>query len=192
MPHTRKKHHGKKYKTQRKSRIKTATIEQIKQNRMRNKMIRNIRMGRIHRGGGGVGYSTVSQTGGGGGGGSNGFISQFIGKPWTTDSIGRNYFALSPKGVGTGVVPKFDDGQPLGNARYPTQLGPQVAKLGQLGGSTIKRSRKNVRGGGVISDLGNLVDNAKYSLNNLNAKLAGETSPPNPNPYIQPISKNML
>ena len=188
MPHTRKKYHSKKNKSQRKSRTpkaSPATMEQIKQNRRRNKMIRNIRMGRIH--GGGSGGTQC-----GGGGGSSGFISQFIGKPWTTDSIGRNYFALSPKGVGTGVVPKFDDGQPLGNARYPTQLGPQLAKLGQLGGSTIKRSRKNVRGGGVISDLGNMVDNAKYSWNNLNAKLAGENPPLNPNPYVQPISKNML
>ena len=185
MPHTRKKYHSKKNKSQRKSRTpkaSAATMEQIKQNRRRNKMIRNIRMGRIRQGGG----QMV------GGGGSSGFISQFIGKPWTTDSIGSNYFALSPKGVGTGVVPKFDDGQPLGNARYPTQLGPQLAKLGQLGGSTIKKSRKNVRGGGVISDLGNMVDNAKYSWNNLNAKLAGENPPLNPNSYNQPISNNML
>ena len=192
MPNTRKKHHNKKYKTQKKSRrgetsgSVAATIEQIKKNRMRNKMIRNIRMGRIHRGG--YGYPTVNQTGGGG------FISQFIGKPWTPDSLGSNYFALSPKGVGTGVVPKFDDGQSLGNARYPTQLGPQLAKSGQLGG----RSRKNrkhsrgVRGGGIVSDLGNMVDNVKYSWNNLNSKLAGENPPPNPNPYNQPISKSIL
>lgn len=110
MPNTRKKYHGKKYKTQRKSRATGATgatMEQIKQNRRRNKMVRNIRMGRVRQSGGG--------------------------------SIGRNYFALSPKGVGTGLVPKFDDGRPLGNARYPTQLGPQLAKLGQAGG---RRSRK--------------------------------------------------
>lgn len=173
---TRKKHNGKKHKTQRKSRVKTASIEQIKQNRKRNKMIRNIRMGRIYRG--------RTQTGGGG------FVSQFIGKPWTPDSLGSNYFSLSPKGVGTGVVPKFDDGQPLGNARYPTQLGPQVAKGGQQAGG--KRSRKSVKGGGIISDLGNMMDNVTYSWNNLNSKLAGENSPPNPNPYNQPISKNMI
>lgn len=189
MSTTRKKHNNKKHKTQR--RLRAATIEQIKQNRMRNKMIRNIRMGRIHRGG--YGYPTLSQTGGGGG--SNGFVSQFIGKPWTPDSLGSNYFALSPKGVGTGVVPKFDDGRPLGSARYPTQLGPQLAKLGQQGGGRSRKNRKHsrgVRGGGIVSDLGNMVDNVKYSWNNLNAKLAGENPPPNPNPYNQPISRSML
>ena len=180
MSTTRKKYYSKKHKTQRKSTTSKmgASMEQIKQNRRRNKMVRNIRMGRIYRGGGNGG----------------GIISQFIGKPWNTDSIGRNYFALSPKGVGTGVVPKFDDGQPLGNARYPTQLGPQLAKLGQIGG----RSRKNrkhsrgITGGGVISDLGNMVDNAKYSWNNFTAKLEGSSRPLNPNPYVQPISKHML
>ena len=177
MPNTRKKRHNKKYKTQRKQRARSGsmaeTIEQIKKNRVRNKMIRNIRMGRIHRGGGG------------------GFVSQFIGKPWTPDSLGSNYFALSPKGVGTGVVPTFDDGRPLGNARYPTQLGPQLAK----GGGKSRKNRKHsrgVRGGGIVSDLGNMVDNVKYSWNNLNSKLAGENPPPNPNPYNQPISKSIL
>ena len=133
MSNTRKKYHGKKHKTHRKSRggVRGATMEQIKQNRMRNKMVRNIRMGRVRQGGGG-----------------GGFISQFIGKPWSTDSLGSNYFALSPKGVGTGHVPKFDDGRPLGSARFPTQLGPQLPKLGQLGGS---RSRKNIRGGGLLT-----------------------------------------
>lgn len=164
MPNTRKKYHDKKHKTQRKSRATaaTATMEQIKQNRKRNKMVRNIRMGRVR------------QSGGGGG-----FISQFIGKPWTPDSIGRNYFALSPKGVGTGLVPKFDDGRSLGNARYPTQLGPQLAKLGQAGG---RRSRKNIKGGGVL-------DGATYLVNNLNAKLQGLPLPANPYPHVQPISK---
>jgi len=172
MSNTRKKYHGNKHKTQKKSRVKGigATMEQIKQNRMRNKMIRNIRMGRIRQGGGGSG---------------GGFISQFIGKPWTPDSIGRNFFALSPKGVGTGVVPKFDDGRPLGSARYPTQLGPQVPKLGQAGGSSsgsIRRSRKNIRGGGIIDDI-------TYSFNNLNAKLAGTPRPFDPNPHSQPFLK---
>lgn len=150
MPNTRKKYHGKKYKTQRKSRATGATgatMEQIKQNRRRNKMVRNIRMGRVRQSGGG--------------------------------SIGRNYFALSPKGVGTGLVPKFDDGRPLGNARYPTQLGPQLAKLGQAGG---RRSRKNIRGGGVL-------DGVTYLVNNLNAKLGGTSRPTNPDPHVQPISK---
>jgi hypothetical protein len=184
MPKTKKKYHGKKHKTQRKSKTTagaSTTFEKIKQNRMRNKMIRNIRMGRVHRGGGGGGE----------------FISQFIGKPWTPDSIGRNYFAPSPNGVGTGVVPKFDAGQPLGNARYPTQLGPQLAKLGQNGGGSRKKSKKNssrrnVSGGGIIGDLGNMVDNVKYSFGKLNTTLAGENPPPNPNPYNQPISKNMI
>lgn len=167
MSNTKKKYHGKKHKTQRKSRARAAaTMEQIKQNRMRNKMVRNIRMGRIRQGGGG------QMVGGG-------FVSQFIGKPWTPDSLGSNYFALSPKGVGTGVVPKFDDGRPLGNARYPTQLGPQLAKLGQAGG---RRSRKNVRGGGIIDDI-------TYSFNNLNAKLAGTPRPFDPNPHSQPFLK---
>lgn len=167
MPNTRKKYHGKKHKTQRKSRTTGATgatMEQIKQNRRRNKMVRNIRMGRVRQSGGGF----MSQS-----------MSQFIGKPWTPDSIGRNYFALSPKGVGTGLVPKFDDGRPLGNARYPTQLGPQLAKLGQAGG---RRSRKNIRGGGVL-------DGATYLVNNLNAKLDGTSRPTNPDPNVQPISK---
>jgi hypothetical protein len=175
MSNTRKRYNGKKNKTQRKAR--RATIEQIKQNRRRNKMVRNIRMGRIYRGG-------DNQMVGG-----RGFISQFIGKPWSTDSIGRNYFALSHKGVGPGIIPTLDNRQALGNARYPTQLGPQLAKLGQAGG---KRSRKNVRGGGIVNDFNNMIDNAKYSWNNLNARLAGENSPTNPNSYIQPISKNIL
>ena len=167
MPNTRKKYHGKKHKTQKKSRTTGATMEQIKQNRRRNKMVRNIRMGRVRQSGGG--FMSMSQS-----------MSQFIGKPWTTDSIGRNYFALSPKGVGTGLVPKFDDGRPLGNARYPTQLGPQLAKLGQAGGR--RRSMKNIRGGGVL-------DGATYLVNNLNAKLDGTSRPTNPDPQFQPISK---
>jgi hypothetical protein len=165
MPNTRKKYHGKKHKTQRKSRARGATMEQVKQNRMRNKMVRNIRMGRVHQGGGG----SSQMTGGG-------LFSQFIGKPWTPDSLRGNFFSFSPKGVGTGHVPKFDDGRPLGSARFPTQLGPQLPKLGQLGGS---RSRKNIRGGGVL-------DGATYLLNNFNAKLGGTTRPLNPDPHVQP------
>ena len=146
-------------------------MEQIKKNRMRNKMIRNIRMGRIRQSGGGQMV------------GGRGFISQFIGKPWSTDSIGRNYFDLSPKGVGTGVVPRFDDGRPLYNARFATQLGAPVPKLGQAGGSSGSRSRKNIRGGGVL-------DGATYLLNNFNAKLGGTTRPLNPDPHSQPFLKN--
>jgi hypothetical protein len=171
MSNTRKKYHGKKYKTQRKSRasrVAAATMEQIKQNRMRNKMVRNIRMGRVHQGGGG-------QMAGGG------FMSQFIGKPWTPDSLRGNFFSLSPKGVGTGHVPTFDDGRPLYSARFPTQLGPQVPKLGQAGGS-YRRSRKNIRGGGVL-------DGATYLVNNFNATLQGTSRPPNPDPHVQPFLK---
>jgi hypothetical protein len=170
MSNTRKKYHGRKHKTQRKSRATAtaataaaATMEQIKQNRLRNKMVRNLRMGRVHHGG---------QMAGGG------FISQFIGKPWSPSSIG-NYFALSPKGVGTGHVPTFDDGRPLYNARFATQLGAQVPKLGQAGG---RRSRKHIRGGGVL-------DGATYLLDNLNAKLNGTPRPINPDPYVQPFLK---
>lgn len=119
-------------------------------------------MGRVYQGGSG-------QMAGGG------FMSQFIGKPWSPGSIG-NYFSLSPKGVGTGHVPKFDDGRPLYNARFATQLGAQVPKLGQRGGS---RRRKNIRGGGVL-------DGATYLLNNFNAKLDGMPRPPNPDPHVQP------
>jgi len=169
MPNTRKKYHGKKNKTQRKLRVAAATMEQIKQNRMRNKMVRNIRMGRVHQGGGG----SSQMTGGG-------FFSQFIGKPWSTDSIGRNYFALSPKGVGTGVVPRFGEGRPLGSARFATQLGPQVPKLGQIGGG--RRSKKNIRGGGIFGDL-------TYSFNNISAKMAGTPRPLSPDPLNQPFLK---
>ena len=177
-PNTRKKYHGKKNKTQRKSRAREArgargaTMEQVKQNRMRNKMVRNIRMGRVHQGGGGgsCGGGSGQMTGGGE------FFSQFIGKPWTPDSLRGNFFSLSPKGVGTGHVPKFDDGRPLYNARFATQLGPQVPKLGQVGGS---KSRKNIRGGGVL-------DGVTYLVNNFNAKLDGMPRPPNPDPHVQP------
>lgn len=185
MPNTQKKYHSRKHKTQKKSNRKTATVKQIRQNRLRNKIIRNIRMGRIYGGSGGSSSSGRQMVGGKGD-----FVSQFIGKPWTPDSnsLGSNHFALSPKGVGTGVVPHFDDGQSLGGARYPTQLGPQLPKLGQLGGKR-KRSRKNVKGGGVLS---NFMDNVTYSWNKMNTTLEGVNSPPNPNPYNQPISKSMV
>ena len=168
MSNTRKRY-GKRNTTQRKSKT-SKMMEQVKQNRRRNRMIRNIRMGKIY---GGQRGGSNNQTGG------KSFVSQFIGKPWTPDSLGSNYFSLSPKGVGTGVVPKFDDGQPLGSARYPTQLGPQLAKLGQAGG---RRSRKHIRGGGVL-------DGATYLVNNFNAKLEGTSRPLNPDPHSQPFLK---
>jgi hypothetical protein len=166
MPtNTRKKYHSKKNKTQRKSRARArgASMEQVRQNRMRNKMIRNIRMGRVRQGGGG----------------SGGFLSQLIGKPWSAEpgNTGK-YFALSPKGVGTGIVPKFDDGRPLGSARFPTQLGPQLPKLGQLGGSSTRR-KKNIKGGGIL-------DGATYLVDKFNATLDGTSRPPNPSPFVQP------
>lgn len=185
MPNTQKKYYSRKHKTQKKSNRKTATVKQIRQNRLRNKIIRNIRMGRIYGGSGGSSSSGRQMVGGKGD-----FVSQFIGKPWTPDSssLGSNYFPLSPKGGGTGVVPHFDDGQSLSSARYPTQLGPQLPKLGQLGGKR-KRSRKNVKGGGVFSDF---MNNVTYSWNKMNTTLEGVNSPPNPNPYNQPISKSMI
>lgn len=178
MSNTRKRQHGKKYKTQKKSNnIALATLEQIKQNRRRNKMVRNIRMGRIQRGGGI-------------------FTSPFIGKSWTPDSLGSNYFPFSNKGVGTGLVPTFNGGQPLGDARYPTQLGPQLPKLGQIGGKKSRKNFKKVKGGGIIDEFNSVVDNVKYSFNNFNNTLAGtfsgKYSPTSPNPTDQPISKNML
>jgi len=180
---TRKRHHGRKRKTQKKS-TSVTTMEQVKQNRMRNKMIRNVRMGRVHRVGG-------AQTGGR----LFGSISQFLGKPWSSEpgNTGK-YFALSPKGVGTGIVPKFDDGQPLGNARFPTQLGPQLAKLGQVGGGGSRKQSKGikVKGGGIVSDFNNMADGVKYSWNSFNARLAGNNRPTDPAPFNQPISRNII
>ena len=174
MPNTRKIYNSKKMKTQRKSKT-SKMMEQIKQNRMRNRMIRNIRMGRIY---GGQRCGGNNQTGG------KNFLS-----PWTPDSLSGNFFSLSPKGVGTGLVPKFDDGRPLGNARFPTQLGPQVPKLGQVGGRSRKRSRRNIKGGGFLNDV---YDNATFSLGKLNARMAGTIPPPDPKPYNQPISSRMI
>lgn len=176
MSNTRKRYHGKKNTntTQRRSR----SLEQVKQNRRRNRMIRNIRMGRIY---GGQRCGGNIQTGG------KSFFS-----PWTPDSLSGNFFSLSPKGVGTGLVPKFDDGQPLYSARFPTQLGPQVPKLGQGGGSggrSRKKFRRNLKGGGFLDDVYN---NATYSLGKLNARMAGTIPPPDPKPYNQPISSRMI
>ena len=112
-------------------------------NKKRNAIIRNIRMGR----------STFTRLGGGGGSymrkdgycEQQGGASQFVGSPWSVSSNSNtgNYFALSPLGVGTGLVPKFDDGLPIYPAKFPTQLGPQVAKLGEIkGGGRRGRSKK--------------------------------------------------
>ena len=176
MSNTRKRYHGKKNTTQRKSKT-SKMMEQVKQNRRRNRMIRNLRMGRIY---GGQRCGVNIQTGG------KNFFS-----PWTPDSLSGNFFSLSPKGVGTGLVPKFDDGQPLYSARFPTQLGPQVPKLGQVGGGgggggrSRKKLRKNIKGGGFLDDV-------TYSFGKLNSRMAGTIPPADPKPYNQPISSRMI
>ena len=110
-------------------------------NKKRNSIIRNIRMGRatFSRLGGGGSY--LRKDGGGcscqrGGSIGTEFISQFVGKPWTVSNNPNtgNYFRLSPLGDGTELVPKLDNGQPLFPAKFPTQLGPQVPKLGLMKG----------------------------------------------------------
>jgi hypothetical protein len=165
--------------------------EIFNRNKKRNRMIRNIRMGR----------STFSRIYGGQtteGGSSRqhkryiqgGGASQFIGSPWSPSGNANtgNYFAPSPNGVGTGLVPKFDGGQPLppGNARFPTQLGPQLMKGGAYRGRS--RSKKH-RGGGIVSDFNSLVANASYKMGSFNSNLDGLKPPPNPNPYDQPIQR---
>jgi len=177
--------------------------EIFNRNKKRNRMIRNIRMGRstFNRmyggqkeekpaGGGTRPVSVVQQLGG---------SSPFVGQPWSPSGSANtgNYFALSPNGVGgTGVVvPKLDDGQPLppGNARFPTQLGPQLMKGLLGGGNKAYRSRrsssKKHRGGGILSDFNSLVANAGYKMGSFNSNLDGVKPPPNPNPYDQPIQR---
>ena len=162
MTHT-KRH--KKSKSARKRTLRTNTSSSKKyqnsyaRNKKRNSIIRNIRMGRstfnrlggghIRKDGGG-GYTDrgrmdyvelASQNGGG-------YISQFIGSPWTVSNNLNtgNYFAPSPLGVGTGNVPKFEDGQPINHgARWPTQNGPQLAKLGEMKGG--RKAREITKGG---------------------------------------------
>ena len=149
--------------------------EIFNRNKKRNRMIRNIRMGR----------STFNRMYGGQS------SSPFVGAPWNPSGNPNtgNFFAPSPNGVGgTGVVvPKLDDGQPLppGNARFPTQLGPQMR-----GGNKAYKSRsRKHRGGGIISDFNSLVANVGYKFNDFNSKLDGVNPPPNPNPYDQPIQR---
>jgi len=149
--------------------------EIFNRNKKRNRMIRNIRMGR----------STFNRMYGGQS------SSQFVGPPWSPfgNPNTGNFFAPSPNGVGgTGVVvPKLDDGQPLppGNARFPTQLGPQMR-----GGNKAYKSRsRKHRGGGIVSDFNSLVANVGYKFNDFNSELDGVNPPPNPNPYDQPIQR---
>ncbi len=163
--------------------------EIFNKNKKRNRMIHNIRMGR----------STFSRIYGGQKAvGQSGGASPFVGQPWSPSGGANtgNFFALSPNGVGgTGVVvPKLDDGQPLppGNARFPTQLGPQLMR-GLLGGGNKayrgrSRSKKH-RGGGIVSDFNSLVANASYKMGSFNSNLDGLKPPPNPNPYDQPIQR---
>jgi len=167
--------------------------EIFNRNKKRNRMIHNIRMGRstfsrIY--GGKNTVDSYKQAGG---------ASPFVGQPWSPSGNANtgNYFALSPNGVGgTGVVvPKLDDGQPLppGNARFPTQLGPQLMKGLLGGGNKAYRSRrsssKKHRGGGILSDFNSLVANAGYKMGSFNSNLDGVKPPPNPNPYDQPIQR---
>ena len=173
-------------------------------NKKRNSIIRNIRMGR----------TTFNRIGGAGymrkdGGGytcQQGGSSQFVGAPWTVSNNPNtgNYFALSPLGVGTELVPKFDNGQPLYPAKFPTQLGPQVAKLGEIKGGGVgggsygynkkKRNQKTIRslirGGGVFDDVMGVYNNAVSSATDFSSKLQGVNPPPSSYPWDQPIARN--
>jgi len=171
-------------------------------NKKRNSIIRNIRMGR----------ATFSRLGGGGymrkdGGytSQQGGSSQFVGSPWTVSNNPNtgNYFAPSPLGVGTGVVPKFDNGLPIYQTKFPTQLGPQVAKLGEIKGGGgggggygygKKRNQKTIRslirGGGVFDDIMGVYNNAVSSATDFSSKLQGVNPPPSSYPWDQPIAHN--
>ena len=130
--------------------------------------------------------------------------SQFVGSPWSVSNNPNtgNYFAPSPLGVGTGVVPKFDNGLPLYPAKFPTQLGPQVAKLGEIKGGGggggygygKKRNQKTIRslirGGGVFDDVMGVYNNAVSSVTNFSSKLQGVNPPPSSYPWDQPIARN--
>ena len=183
--------------------------ELYSKNKKRNSIIRNIRMGR----------ATFSRLGGGGSymrkdGGytcqqGGGFMSQFVGSPWTASSNPNtgNYFAPSPLGVGTGVVPKFDDGLPLYPAKFPTQLGPQVAKLGEIKGGgrggggygygyskqikNKKTIRNLIKGGGIFDDIMGVYNNAVSSATDFSSKLQGVKPPPSSYAWDQPIARNI-
>ena len=174
-------------------------------NKKRNSIIRNIRMGR----------ATFSRLGGGGSymrkdGGytcQQGGSSQFVGSPWTVSNNPNtgNYFALSPLGDGTELVPKFDNGQPLFPAKFPTQLGPQVAKLGEIkgggggGGYGYSKKRKNqktirslISGGGFFDDVKGVYNNAVSSATDFSSKLQGVNPPPSSYAWDQPIASNSV
>jgi len=185
MAHT-KRH--KKSKSARKRTMRTNKKHQelYSKNKKRNSIIRNIRMGR----------STFNRLGGGNNnsgyirkdGFQQGGASQFIGSPWTVSNNPNtgNYFAPSQLGVGSGNVPKFNDGQPLNHgARWPTQLGPQLAKLGEM-----KGGRRRMRGGGVFDDIKGVYNNIVSSATNFGSKLEGGEPSPSSYPWDQPIGRS--
>lgn len=162
-------------------------------NKKRNSIIRNIRMGR----------STFNRLGGGGGyirkdgyKCQKGGASPFIGSPWTVSNNPNtgNYFAQSPLGVGTGNVPKFEDGQPINHgARWPTQNGPQLAKLGEMKGG--RRNKKKtikqlIHGGGIFDDITGAYNNIVSSATDFNLRLDGVKPPLSSSPWDQPISSS--
>jgi hypothetical protein len=159
-------------------------------NKKRNSIIRNIRMGR----------STFNRLGGGGYIRKDGYkyqeggASPFIGSPWTVSNNPNsgNYFAPSPLGVGTGNVSKFEDGQSINNgARWPTQNGPQLAKLGEMkGGRRNKKKtiRQLVQGGGIFDDIRGVYSNIVSSATDFNSRLDGVKPPLSSSPWDQPIS----
>ena len=194
MAHTKR---YKKSKSTRKRTMRTNASSSKKhkdlyaRNKKRNSIIRNIRMGRstFNRLGGAYirkdGYK--SQEGG---------ASQFIGSPWTVSNNPNtgNYFAQSPLGVGTGNVPKFEDGQPINHgARWPTQLGPQLAKLGEMKGG--RRNKKKtikqlIHGGGLFDDIKGAYSNIVSSATDFNLKLDGVKPSLGSSPWDQPISRS--
>lgn len=194
MAHTKR---YKKSKSTRKRTMRTNASSSKKhqdlyaRNKKRNSIIRNIRMGRstFNRLGGGYirkdGYK--SQEGG---------ASQFVGSPWTVSNNPNtgNYFAPSPLGVGTGNVPKFEDGQPINHgARWPTQLGPQLAKLGEMKGG--RRNKKKtikqlIHGGGLFDDIKGAYSNIVSSATDFNLRLDGVKPPLSSSPWDQPISSS--
>ncbi len=217
-----KKHTNRNAKRRTRRRISSMSLSKKHQelytkNKKRNSIIRNIRMGRatFSRLGGGGGFGCNCQSGGGGGsymrkdgggcscqrGGGIGteFISQFVGPPWTVSNNPNtgNYFSPSPLGDGTELVPKLDDGQPLFPAKFPTELGPQVPKIGMKGGggySKKKRNQKTIRslikGGGIFDDVKGVYDNAVSSATNFSSKLQGVNPPPSSYAWDQPIAYN--
>ena len=155
-----------------------------------------------------MGRSTFNRLGGGVGNymRRDGFTQQggsspFVGSPWTVSNNPNtgNYFAPSSLGIeGGGLLPKFEDGQPLsrGGERWPTQLGPQLAKLGEMKGGG--RSRRNGRrtktshGGGVFDDAKGVYDNIVSSATNFNLRLQGNIPRPSSNPWDQPIGRSNI